>query len=52
MKKKTRAQKILMDKPKGQSRYAQKVERRRKLAKRLGEDNLPLPLLMSEEEES
>jgi hypothetical protein len=50
MKKKTRAQKILMNKLKGKSRYAKKIERRRKLALKLGTDNLPLPLLIQEEE--
>jgi hypothetical protein len=49
-KKKTRAQKIAMNKPKGKSSYAKKVERRRKLAAKLGMDILPLPLLKQEEE--
>lgn len=51
MKKKTRAQKIIMNKSsKGKSGYAKKVERRRKLAIKLGMDNLPLPLLKLEDE--
>jgi hypothetical protein len=50
MKKKTRAQKVAMNKPKGQSGYAKKVERRRKLAIKLGLENMPLPLLKSEDD--
>jgi hypothetical protein len=52
MKKKTRSQKIAENKPKGKSGYAKKVERRRKLALKLGMERVPLPVLLAAKEGS
>jgi hypothetical protein len=51
MKKKTRAQKVKENQPHGKSNYARKKERRKKMAKKLQIEVLPLPMMEAMEEE-
>jgi hypothetical protein len=49
MRKKTLKQKMAEHQPHETSKYARKAEKRRKLAKKLKSEVLPLPVLLAEE---
>lgn len=51
MRRKTLKEKKAENRPHGKSRYARKVEKRRKLAKKLDSVRMPLPVLLAEEGE-
>ncbi len=48
-KKQTRKQKEMKGRPNGKSKYAMKVERRKRLARSLGMSDVPFPVLLSRE---